>query len=926
MSSHQGPHGCGLGCYGLLALFALGLQLTYLLFLNPPWLDRLAFWRGPLLPQESVLTRDIPESCWAEEDQVEEAFQAQRDRKRIQLYEAHRVHAAYTPQQGASLTTLEGARIEIPPGALPAPEDISLTPVLWMPQELLNPNLAVVGPGYQIRVGDRSHVDFDRPLRVTLPVVPDLVNDADASSLAIYVGRDGNWRPCPTHYDPERMELTALVDQASWWFAFKVVVRVAVGGGLATAVSYQLSATVRGIYHQFTGTLDQEYETNSFSIHYTEQGADAVPKDSGVAQRLRFPLSPQSAVSGIPNMVVLTAEILEGCRPGLASVGVPIPDSWTRHDVFLTAIPEGGLSPPGGPVWITTLWTQGAGYTADLDRQLRGTIAHELVHVGQGRFFSNWQARKGKWWFEMTAPYLADRYWEKQGRPCNQLMDIHMIDDDGKMLSHPLDIDNSEINYTYGMFFRWLEPQCNTLALIETVNRGGDSQAAALDAALRAATQKGLGALLSEFAQAYYHDNLWDAQTVPFVVFDHNPTRQVRRQSCEGKDFSLLARVVPGGRRVSSAGAVNMWASAVVGKLPRLTTKAYLIDASAIPGNRKGKLVVELRGFDDQQSALVAAMAESTVGGTLPARGTRGSFQALRLPDEPTYHVVEKIGSPGGCDRFTLLISNTSLKDVRSSGTVTRWALLAPAYAESTRTDPKGITWQVTWHRAEFKDEPMVFAGYHVYRRKLGETEQSWTRVASYVEDEFYEDDAPDREDYVYTASVVDRLDHESEKAAVLADDPFQGVWKGKITLLEGSIEQSIMKWLRNWLGDEEESQGLLETASSWVKAIERLLKAGLPVQFNIRRVEGEYSLQPTHLMFLPVEPEDNPPVPLSRVGMQTLCAPPEDGQEPIFFCLEREDQLVAEWTTVEGEENEETSFSWRGEFQRTDGILPPSN
>jgi hypothetical protein len=77
-----------------------------------------------------------------------------------------------------------------------------------------------------------------------------------------------------------------------------------------------------------------------------------VPPETGPRA---FPLRPAQAVGSVPSLVVLIGEHLERVRAGLGAVGMEVPQSSLRHDVFLTALPGlYGLSPPSGPVWLTS--------------------------------------------------------------------------------------------------------------------------------------------------------------------------------------------------------------------------------------------------------------------------------------------------------------------------------------------------------------------------------------------------------------------------------------------------------------------------------------------------------------------------------------------------------------------------------------------
>jgi len=120
--------GASFGCLGWLWLLAMALGTLLLaialVWLDPAWLARVAFWKTPALPQETIL---VPIS--QEEAEVLEGGGTSRE-PGTRVWEAERVTARYSEAEGATLTTVEGTRVELPPGSMAGEHSIELTPVI----------------------------------------------------------------------------------------------------------------------------------------------------------------------------------------------------------------------------------------------------------------------------------------------------------------------------------------------------------------------------------------------------------------------------------------------------------------------------------------------------------------------------------------------------------------------------------------------------------------------------------------------------------------------------------------------------------------------------------------------------------------------------------------------------------------------------
>jgi hypothetical protein len=925
MRKRTGSFGC-LGCFSVVTLTVMTLVgVGAVVWLDPAWLEPAAFWKPARYERQAVLIVSPAARRKLEEERAKQkAEDAARAARQRRFFESRRVETDYDPARGAILKTMEGATLQLPAGSVRERAKIALTPIQQLPVGTIPPNLNVVGPSYHITVGGQEHYTFSRQPRMTIPYVPELLGEGGANGLALYVSHGGKWERLDTVVDTQNLTLSANVPHSSWIFAVKVVVRVAVSGGLSTAVLYQLSATVRGKVAQLQGYSNKAYETPHFTVRYSDTGAEAVHPDTG---RLRvFPLRPATAVPGIPNQVVVFAEYLEQCYGGLGAVGAPLSG---KHEVFISNLPNVyGLTPPNGPVWLTSDWGESAGspkFPPNVDEQVRGTIAHELVHVAQGQYFQNWSARGGKWWFETTAPYQAQRYWEQAGKPSKMIQSLHMIDDDGKLLTRPMDIDDSEVNYGYSSFFEYLATSTDAIEVIKKVNAGGDPSLRALDAAIRGTGGKSLGEEVERFAQDYYHDNMWTGRVVPFSVYEGNWHKQLAMISSAPDDFRYLVQTMSDG----GVASVNIWGRWETSKVKHLSSIALPIHIGA-PRARKGKLVIAVQSGSSPN--LSFRVARSTVGRGIPAAGARGMFETLPAGPRAVTMLPGTVGE-GGIDRVTVLVTNRSLDQDAAGFDIERWALLAPEWVTSAREggDPSSTRYSVAWHRSELQDAPKVFGGYNVYRRRVGDPDSMFELVREKVDGEYYSDTPPDAQDYVYTVRVRDKEGNLSEPAPLDATDPFQGTWAGRLSLVDGSLVEPLITW---WEADvkknraegrrsiasikdpgeraraQQRAEENARTTDEWtektktlLRKFEQLLRVGIPFTLEIERKEGNYSMRITEAFFKKLGSDVTSSVKLTRSGVLALTPEkPIPEAEPIFLTVVRPDEIREDGYKIEYE------------------------
>ena len=81
-----------------------------------------------------------------------------------------RIATRYEPDKGADLALSDKASLSVPAGAIaPGTTEISTTPLLTVAPEMAAP---FSGPVVDIRIGDREHYSFRKPVTLTLPYEP----------------------------------------------------------------------------------------------------------------------------------------------------------------------------------------------------------------------------------------------------------------------------------------------------------------------------------------------------------------------------------------------------------------------------------------------------------------------------------------------------------------------------------------------------------------------------------------------------------------------------------------------------------------------------------------------------------------------------------------------------------------------------------
>ncbi len=168
-----------------------------------------------------------------------------------------------------SWPTRNAPHFSVPPGAIGGATEISMTPMLRVPDEMAAP---FVGPIVDLRIGDHQHFIFRRPVTLTLPY-----EDAgDGNQPSIGVWENGRWTALPSKVDRDQKTVTAELPHASYIapiaygqtvnLAARIGIGAVAGTAVGTAVAIMLPVIAEQLRverrrWQFVGPSVDEYET-----------------------------------------------------------------------------------------------------------------------------------------------------------------------------------------------------------------------------------------------------------------------------------------------------------------------------------------------------------------------------------------------------------------------------------------------------------------------------------------------------------------------------------------------------------------------------------------------------------------------------------------------------------------------------------------
>jgi len=865
-----------LGCLGLLSAVLLlvftAAEVGIVSYLDPQWLDRVAFWRPAPFEREPLPVEDEAEraallAAFLQELQESQAPPAPQSTE-PELFPFLQVTQSYDPARGARLQTPWDTTVEFPPGAIDSACDVTLTPVRALPGHMA---VEVAGPAVDLRVGEHEHYDFRRPVRMTLPFDPEVDSDP-----RIAVWERDHWMPLPTVVDRRADTVSANVPHASLFVVKGLTVGVAVLYGVYQAVPAKWlswlnigkSAGWAGLY---LGA--DTYETQAFRIYYYTSGAHQVPADSA------YPIRTGQAVGEAPLYVKDLAAWFEEARLGFKTLGLPIrPWTMRKHDVFLSAQTAYGESPLGGPLFISSRNMQYDVNRIGREELQRGTVAHELLHVSQDRFFSRGGAATYRWWIECSAAYLGDTYWQlKGGDNPHVVRDVYCAKVGGQLLLTPIDEAEDPECYAWASLLEWLDRRYGAAGfkVFADLTASGSARISELDASLQKHTERNLPEIIAEFARDFHYGDLWSGEILPSI---HRGGRIVVQGFGERTIETPFKEIL-------------------VKSSKHLTADVFYARADHLPESRRAKLVMsvtQLGGFDP---GLWFYLAADAAGSSLPIPGQPAGLQEQVVSGYKKVWVLDDFSTEGGTDMVTLLIVNAATSRTAPGYEVSRWLLEPPQNVDFRRkSDTEPNTWVVTWDDVGLSKE-IIFDGFRVYRRVFGEPEEAAVLLTERPEKTKWklEDTAPGLGSYVYTVTVVDTEANESKHSRIVVNDPFEGRWKGRIFLVEGSLTDILKPLIDHYMGGEGSAklQAIRERIETLAKGADVVARAGIPVELDLMKyASGRYFMRVTRAFGKEIE--DAKSIELKKRGEQTLVTeiPEAPDQPPLVLRLTQANEM----------------------------------
>lgn len=884
--------GC-LGCFSTICMTAMtALSVFAIRWIDPNWLDDHAFWKGEKLQPETVFVlQPGPGDTPPPATPVVRAFE-----ERPIAVPHVGATASYEPSKPSVLSLPDGGRMEIPAGAIPAAFDVTLAPVLRVPDAMAAP---FCGGVYEFTAGSLEHMTFRKPVKVTVPYDPALVTSGP--TLAVFVDGKG-WQKLPTTVDTQAKVLRAEMQHASILGA----IGVALGGGYAlfgTEKGGRVWTGIRTGWENVTHPFAKTYKTNSFAIHYYVKGRDAVPEDDTYLDRnARRP-------ADVPLYILDLGQYLEEALARLDAIGVDVPKAkHVRWDVFVGQAGAGvyGYTPYGGPVFMSNRLDGFAaidGLTAEI--AMRNTAAHELAHLAQPAIVGSAVASNtAKPFLEGTAAYLGEAAW--LGTPHeHSMLGISFLKstDSASFPQKTWAGSDGPLYYEWGNMFRAIDRVRGKGKGLAAVLHMMDSKQLSyegLEAAMAAQGGSGSDAV-EALARVFYHDDLWTADFSPHHHrgFSGDAFKYHRYGGARETFVHVALSSVAGGKQVINPGATAYWVSAESG-----TAFANYAWVSPLPKFRKAKLamVIEPAGKSLNKFLVAADKVPAATGKygmpDLPLSGSPAGFTEHYASDGTWKHVYEEVGRDGP-NLFTVLTVNQSTKVSSPGWFVHRWLLLAPDKVTAKR-QPDG-KYKVTWERNPLRDATdgrltdgsPYFKEYRLYRKQSSEPVENFELVRSALDVEEYEDTPPYEGSWVYSVKVVDALGNTSEYGR-WNEDPFSGKWEGEFRLVTGSLVGPLNAYFEKEMRlseakrraeiaqienaqDRAEAQKELEENLKlrdeyWPKikdlleGFEELCRIGAPITLEVapdggNRTGEYYRVKMTHFAFAPLEDPSGPPM-----------------------------------------------------------------
>ncbi len=904
-----------LGCLGVFSVFCLTLftvgELALLLWLNPYWVERHAWWRAPLVEQEVAYAYDQVDQL----DPQRLSFATTAPGPRLHgpatapvLFELGSDRADYTLQGGARLQDkLVGGEVIIPPGAVREHALVKLTPISKVPPRMAS---AFVGPVYDLRIGPHEHYQFERPVEFRFPYSPER---AAGGNPVVAVWEGDRWKPLPTRVDAANKVLIASTPHASEAGSIDTASTRAESSTLdwiTGAIGNSLRSSIFRVT-AYAGISNYNTPEGNFAVHYYPASGDSFGN-----HKLDQQFEQGVPAGDTPRFVKLVGESLEYSLQRLGELGLNAPTAkLTRYDVYLVDLGEGvlGQSPLGGPLYINCqLPSMALRDGTDPEMDVRTTCAHELTHLLQGAYYGSLAVKTDGESIKFIAEAVAEVAAQMVYPSSNA--EVHLLTlEYGRLLTVPW--NKTDDPYAYAAFPKWMQMHDDSgwpfslKAMELSAGEGvGVNPLQDCDDAFRAAAPnsqlKTLGQAFTRFAAWFYHEDQWEG----LLTRMHGPAVTAKDQAFSQASIALdsvqqnialwFQNVARPSNQSPPAIIRRDYGEDALGMLAPLTAHAQYINACPLPKTLKPKLVVwfEPRGTPaaDLRVYVMEGVADHHAtpqrNGELgmPLRGNAGTVSRIELQPQPVGHVIEDFGLPGKPNRITLLFVNQSLSAAIPGVSVRRWLLVPPPVARVDRDERSGPqNWTVSWDHvgihpssqqaATLKIQPRAFKHYNVYRKRWDDPPSAWQVIGTTAADTWSEA-APDPGPWTYTVSVVDILDQESAKATVETHDPFIGTWKGMVAMTAGAPADALAAMMsegrrraraemeqnlaaattdqerhsikQSWELDEKLAQHVMQAVNGVAPVVQQTLRLGVPFRVEVDRRGGVYYAKLTEVFW----------------------------------------------------------------------------
>jgi hypothetical protein len=922
--------GC-FGCFWLSALLAGTVVTSGLLYwMQPAWLQPVLFWQTPPFPQEVVFLPDhlLPDPEPEDPPTLE---------SRAELWHGLAASGVYDPENGLTLETLEGSRVELPPHSIGAAHAVTVTPVASLPPEMSRGEVLPVGPALSLRVADEEHWTFERPIRVSIPYPEDhLPDDLTLRALTVAVWEDTAWRVLPTSIDASSRTLSAEVPHASV-IGIGLILKYVAAGTAATIGVGLNTEPGQAILKLLMSEVDATFKTKNFAIHYISYAKDRSGAPLEDHLYLAATTSKARKVSEHPLYIVDLGTYLEEGRAWLPEIHHQVAEPWVdRWDVFVLPLVDSfGITGLGGPVILDNDMRFAADevVSSHLEFEMRRTAVHELIHVAQDDYFNMvghyWYGLMAhglnkhgiKWWMESTAEYLStDLVTRKMG--IEDPKPYYYISQDLACPALGWDSNSNGTNHWYSnakLLQSMAEKGLDVPLAIRKINEDGHPDEASVNRVLQTLSPRlNLTDYHTLFAREFYHENFFGEKLTGRGTA--NRIVMLQRQP----QFAYLTEEVEG-RHVLRPFAETTIAD------PPVVSKLFPFRASRVPQEREARLVVQVEVPPGANDIVVHAVGLPSMP---PYRGQPKPMQTYRPAPSVTFMspgvMAADTSKPDHFELFNVILTHGSFATDDAPITIRRWLLMAPVWVASGPTSLGGIG--VSWHESELKaaGDGAAFAGYNVYRRPYGMTNFPEEPLNPQpITDEFYLDTTAGTGLFDYTVRVVDIAGNLSEAAPVgPAKDPFVGTWSGRMRLVEGSLAELAARVLRAEIsaagpvsgGDAAAVEGLLATVRAGVGFVDMMLRFGLPMTVEIRRDRSAYIMKPLTVLGRPVEDDDE--LRLDRLGLYTLGRLPTTPQgNAVILSLSDWDRIKRTFRdTFDDPELGTMRFGMSIDFTRTQG------